>query len=116
MWLADPDGTRLPGDVLDLVRAMNRTALQNERSGIGEDRAADTPAVDRLAELDRPVLVVVGTLDLLDIHLAADLLVERVAGAERVVIDGAAHLPALERPAETAASLRDFLDRVDAPT
>jgi 3-oxoadipate enol-lactonase len=113
MWLADPDGTRLPGDVLDLVRAMNRTALRNERSGVGAE-VPPAPAVDRLGELDVPVLVVVGALDLPDIHLTADLLTERVAGAERVDVDGAAHLPALERPAETAAALRSFLARADA--
>jgi pimeloyl-ACP methyl ester carboxylesterase len=113
MWLADPDGTRLPGGVLDLVRDMNRIALRNERSGVAEEREPPMPAVDRLAGLARPVLVVVGVLDLPDIRLAADLLAERVRGAERVDLAGVAHLPALERPDEVSVLLRRFLDRVD---
>ena len=34
LWLADPDGTRLPPDLLDLVREMDRIALRNERSSM----------------------------------------------------------------------------------
>lgn len=113
MWLADPDGTRLPAGVLDLVRAMNRTALANERSGRGEDRPAAPPAADRLRELDLPVLVMVGALDLADIGMTAGLLAERVPGAQTAVIDGAAHLPALESPDAVAVLLEPFLARVD---
>ena len=112
MWLADPDGTRLPPGVLDLVRAMNRTALAAERSGIAEERPAD-PAVDRLGGLDRPVLVVDGDLDLPDIALAADLLADRLPHAERVRLPGTAHLPALERPEEVADLLQRFWSQAD---
>ena len=112
MWLADPDGTRLPAGVLDLVRAMNRTALAAERSGIAAERPVE-PAVDRLGGLDRPVLVVDGDLDLPDIGLAADLLADRLPRAERVRFAGTAHLPALERPEEVADLLRRFWSRVD---
>lgn len=107
MWLADPDGNRLPPGVLDLVRAMDRTALAAERSGIAEERPA-VPAVDRLGGLDRPVLVVDGDLDLPDIGLAADLLADRLPRVERVRLPGAAHLPALERPDEVAERLQAF--------
>jgi 3-oxoadipate enol-lactonase len=113
MWLADPDGTRLPADVLDLVRAMNRIALASERSGVAEDQPVDHPAVDRLTDLDLPALVLVGTLDLADIRMAADLIAEHVPAAETAVIDGAAHLPALERPDEVGPVLATFLARVD---
>jgi pimeloyl-ACP methyl ester carboxylesterase len=113
MWLADPDGTRLPEGVLDLVRDMDRIALANERSGIAEEREPATPATERLADLAVPVLVVVGDLDQPDIRLAADLLAERVPVAQRVDLSGVAHLPALERPDEVFALLRRFLDRAD---
>lgn len=107
MWLADPDGTRLPPGVLDLVREMNRTALAAERSGIATERPVD-PAVDRLGGLDLPVLVVDGDLDLPDIGLAADLLAERLPRVERVRLPGTAHLPALERPDDVADLLQRF--------
>ncbi len=115
MWLADPDGTRLPPGVLDLVRAMNRIALVNERSGIAEERPVE-PAVDRLGALDRPVLVVDGDLDLREIGLAADLLATRLPHAERVRMPGVAHLPALERPDDVAELVRGFLSRVEDPS
>jgi pimeloyl-ACP methyl ester carboxylesterase len=110
MWLADPDGDRLPAGVLDLVRTMDRIALGNERSGVAEERPAE-PAVDRLGGLDRPVLVVDGALDLDDIRLAAELLAARLPRAERVRLPGVAHLPALERPDDVARLLRHFLAR-----
>jgi pimeloyl-ACP methyl ester carboxylesterase len=113
MWLADPDGTRLPAALLDLVRDMDRIALRNERSGIATERPAEPPAVDRLNALERPVLVIDGELDIADIGLAADLLADRLPRVERVRLAGAAHLPALERPDGVATLVRDFLTRVE---
>lgn len=40
----------------------------------------------------------------------APWLVERTPGPRSVVLDGAAHCPFLERPAEFNALLREFLD------
>jgi 3-oxoadipate enol-lactonase len=111
MWLADADGTRLPDGVLDLVRAMNRIAVRNERSGVAEESEPEIPAVDRLGELRPPVLVAVGDLDQPEIQLAADLLGNRVPAAERAVVRDAAHLPALEQPAAVAELVSRFLGR-----
>ena len=46
----------------------------------------DPPAVDRLAELKMPMLVVVGELVMPDIHEIADLLLTADPNAEKVVI------------------------------
>jgi 3-oxoadipate enol-lactonase len=113
MWLADPDGTRLPEGVLDLVRSMNRIALINERSATADDVPIEPPALDRLADVDAPVLVVDGDLDLEAIGLTADLLESRLPRAERVRLRGVAHLPALERAEEVAALVGDFLTGVE---
>ena len=56
-----------------------------------------------------PVLVVDGELDLDGIRLAADLLADGLPDVERVRLPGAAHLPALERPAEVARLVRGFV-------
>ena len=48
--------------VRDLVREMNLIALQNE-AALGEERPADPPAAEKLAEIQVPVLVVAGELD-----------------------------------------------------
>jgi 3-oxoadipate enol-lactonase len=113
MWLADPDGTRLPTDLLDLVRDMDRIALRNERSGVADERPTEPPAVDRLHTLERPVLVVDGGLDLEDIGLAAELLADRLPQVERVRLPGVAHLPALEEPEEVATLVRRFLSEAE---
>jgi 3-oxoadipate enol-lactonase len=39
----------------------------------------------------------------------ADRLAGEIAGARRLVIGGAGHLPALERPDETSRLIREFL-------
>jgi 3-oxoadipate enol-lactonase len=113
MWLADPDGTRLPAAVLDLVRDMDRIALRSERAGVADERPAEPPAVDRLQTLERPVLVVDGYLDLEDIRLAAELLAERLPHVERVRLPGVAHLPALEQPEEVATLVGRFFSGVE---
>jgi 3-oxoadipate enol-lactonase len=41
----------------------------------------------------------------------ADLVLDAVPDAERVVVAGAAHLPSLERPAEFDRLVLEFLDR-----
>jgi len=113
MWLADPDGTRLPAGLLDLVRDMDRIALRNERSGVADERPIEPPAADRLHTLERPVLVVDGDLDIEDVRLAADLLANRLPRVERARLADVAHLPALERPEEVATLVRRFLSAVE---
>lgn len=108
-WMADPDGTRLPAGMLDLVREMNRVALTNERSGVAEETEPEVASAERLDGLRVPVLAVVGELDQPDIHLAAELVADRAPGAVRVVLPRVAHLPALERPDEVAALVTGFL-------
>jgi 3-oxoadipate enol-lactonase len=58
-----------------------------------------------------PVLAVVGDLDLVHIRARTEELASRIAGARLVVMEGAAHLPALEQPDAFAALLREFLGR-----
>jgi pimeloyl-ACP methyl ester carboxylesterase len=69
----------------------------------------DVPVSDRLAEIDAPTLVVVGTEDVQDIEAIADKLVAEIPGARLATIDGAGHLPSLERPDELNALLLEFL-------
>src|SRR4051812_46517506 len=110
MWLADPDGTRVP-EVLDRVRRMNAAALAQQRAVAAQERPIDPPAGERLGEVRLPVMVVVGRLDLEDILLTADLLAERLPRVERIDLPGVAHLPALEAPGQVADLLLEFLAR-----
>jgi pimeloyl-ACP methyl ester carboxylesterase len=62
-----------------------------------------------------PALVIVGSEDALTPPALSEGMVAALPDAELVVIDGAGHLTALERPDRFAAVVRAFLSgRVDA--
>ena len=73
-------------------------ALKNEASGLGAERPLEPPAVNRLAEIQVPTLVIAGDLDRPEITAAADLLERRSPRTRRAVIPGTAHLPNMKRP------------------
>ena len=87
-------------------------------AGDVEEDELDPPVSARLAEIRVPALVVVGADDVEDFHRIARRLADELPGARPLVtIPGAAHLPALERPAEVAGLLLEFLAGVGrAPT
>jgi pimeloyl-ACP methyl ester carboxylesterase len=58
--------------------------------------------------------VMVGSLDREDFRQIADRLAEELPQARHVVIEGAAHLPAMERPEATAQEIDRFLVSLDA--
>ncbi len=64
-----------------------------------------------LARIAAPTLVLVGSEDALTPPHFSETLAEGIPGAELVVIPGAGHLTALERPEEFAAAVNDFLSR-----
>jgi 3-oxoadipate enol-lactonase len=66
---------------------------------------------ERLGEISVPTLVVVGVHDVEDMHVVAERL-EREIGATRVTIEGAAHLPSLEKPREFDELVLGFLAEV----
>jgi pimeloyl-ACP methyl ester carboxylesterase len=57
-----------------------------------------------------PTLLVWGERDRLVPVAAADAFITALPDARLVVVAGAAHMPMLERPDETAAALLDFLE------
>ncbi|MEW2396929.1 alpha/beta fold hydrolase [Streptomyces sp. NPDC046862] len=63
-----------------------------------------------LRDVAVPTLVVVGSDDEFTPVGDARLIHERVPGSTLAIIDGAAHMPNLERPAEFNAALERFLD------
>ena len=69
----------------------------------------EPPAQTRLAEIAVPTLVVVGSEDVEDIKAMAERLVAGIPDARLETIEGAGHLPSLERPDELNRLLLDFL-------
>lgn len=69
---------------------------------------------DAVGGLRIPVLCVSGEFDTVTPSVQLEELASQIPGADAVVIAGAAHLPALERPGEVGALLVDWLARVRA--
>jgi 3-oxoadipate enol-lactonase len=69
----------------------------------------EPPANERLGEISVPTLIVVGADDVPDMSRIAAILEAGIPGSRRVTIDGAGHLPSLERPDELNRLLLDFL-------
>ncbi|HUG75217.1 MAG TPA: alpha/beta hydrolase [Acidimicrobiia bacterium] len=70
---------------------------------------------DRTGMLDTisvPTLVISGAEDRLMSAEDQALMTDTIPGATAVVIDGASHLPSIEKPQETTAVLREFLSQV----
>jgi pimeloyl-ACP methyl ester carboxylesterase len=74
-----------------------------------EDQELDPPALVRLSEIEVPVFVLVGGLDLDAVHDAAGRVVAGIAGARRVDWPDAGHLPSLENPAAFTELLREWV-------
>ncbi len=66
-------------------------------------------AETRLAELDVPTLLVVGDADLPELRSLAERLARELPDAGFETIEGAGHLPSLERPDELNRLLLEFL-------
>jgi 3-oxoadipate enol-lactonase len=109
MWVTRGDRDVDPA-VVDLVRTMQRDAFAAQLGVDADFDQLDPPLTRRLGEIAAPTLVVVGADDVGDFHRIAQRLADELPAAGPVVtVDGAAHLPALERPDETARLLLDFL-------
>jgi 3-oxoadipate enol-lactonase len=108
-WTDGP--LRAPEDVDQEVRERVRMMARNTVESVMEGRTIRPPAIERLNELQLPMLVVVGELDMPGIHEIADLLVEANSNAELVVVPGVAHMVNLEKSEEFNDLLLRFLER-----
>lgn len=112
------DGTdRLPSHVNQSMRAlayaMNRHALSLDAQGLGKQLPnAQTPAAERLEELDIPVLVIVGAQDTPYMLAAADHMLQHIRSARKVIIEDAAHLPNMDHPEQFNRVVAAFLDEL----
>ena len=107
MWLA-PDAA---DDVRELTVAMTVRSYDQQLPFEDEVRAAwpEPSAETRLAELDVPTLLVVGDADLPELRSLAERLADELPEASLATIEGAGHLPSLERPDELNRLLLEFL-------
>ena len=71
----------------------------------------DPPAIKRLRDLVIPTQIIVGDRDVQDIYVIADLILANIAGAKKVVIQGAGHIVSMEKPDEFNKVVTDFLKK-----
>jgi 3-oxoadipate enol-lactonase len=114
-WLCDGPH-REPGQVDSVVRRRvldmvagsgQRWDLMNMVSGL------DPPTVERLDEIRVPTLAVVGSIDLAVVREIADHIVERIPGAQRVVIPDVAHMVNMEQPEVFNDVVAEFLSELE---
>ena len=107
MWLADDAAP----EVRELTEAMTLRSYKQQLPVEDQVQASwpEPAAETRLGELAVRTLVVVGTEDVGDIHAIAEKLAAEIPGARSETIEGAGHLPSLERPDELNRLLLDFL-------
>ena len=111
LWLDGPMGEsgRVEGPARELFLEMNGQRLAKHRLTLEEE--AD-PAVDNLARITCPVLLVVGDLDFPHIVERHEELSEEFENAFSVTLEDTAHLPSLERPDLFDPLLLEFLEAV----
>ena len=107
MWVDGP--ARTPDQVDPAVRERVREMIASQLEAQSDPQPLEPPALSRLAEIHVPTLIIVGSGDVPDILAQADLLEQGIAGAQKVVIPGVAHVPNMERPRDFNRIVLDFL-------
>lgn len=113
-WLHGPD--RLFHDPDDGYREVSARAMRETGRRVTERdfRTAHTFDVrDRLDEIAVPALALVGEHDRLTPPAYHEYLADHMPDCESAVVEDAAHLAMLERPAAFNAAVASFLDRPD---
>lgn len=110
-WVIGPERTADDVDAgfLREARELGRSALRHA-GRTAQPAPLDPPAAARLGEIAVPVLAMVGAFDISPLLVEQAVLVGGIPDATGAVIDDAAHLPSLERAAETLRVLRAWLD------
>lgn len=98
-------------DVAEHVHRMMRETSPEGAAAALLGRAERPDYVPMLGEIRVPTLVVVGDQDEYTPVAEAEFTHSRIPGAELVVVEGAAHMPNLERPDAFNAALATFLQR-----
>lgn len=101
----------LPTVAAHVLRMMRNTPPEGAAAAL-RGRAERPDYVELLTTVDVPALVVVGVDDEYTPVRDAELMHRQLPDSTLTVIEGAAHMPNLERPDEFNAALRAFLSRV----
>ncbi len=111
--MVSPENVRTMPDVAAHVLGMMRTTPKEGAAAALRGRAERPDYRESLARVEVPALVVVGTEDEFTPVSDAELMHELIPGSTLAVIEGAAHMPNLEREAEFNDVFARFLKEID---
>ena len=111
-WTDGP--RRAPDDIDAAVREKVRSMARATVAKPGQrGPLVEAGAKGRLFEIDVPTLVMVGELDMADIHGISSLLAEKVQRARKIEVPGVAHMINMEAPEAFNRHLLAFLQTID---
>ncbi|KZB79999.1 alpha/beta fold hydrolase [Amycolatopsis regifaucium] len=110
--MVSPTNVRTQPDVAAHVLRMMRTTPREGAAAALRGRAERPDYRETLAKVTVPSLIVVGTEDEYTPVSDAELMHELIPGSTLAVIEGAAHMPNLEREAEFNAVFARFLKEI----
>lgn len=93
------------------VRQMNIDNAKLWVQGLPE-RPLEPPAIKRLKDISVPVQIIVGELDVQDIHAVCNILMSNIPNAKKTVIQDAGHLVSMEQPARFNQIIDQFLKKI----
>ena len=99
-------------DVRQKASEMNKIAVQNGTFFVADSQPVNPlspPAIVRLHEIQCPTLVIDSALDHPVLAEVADIMTNQIPNATHKTIEGAAHLPNMEKPEEFNQIVLDFL-------
>jgi 3-oxoadipate enol-lactonase len=116
LWLADPQYA--PAMANPDLRAQLEEMVIEGHGGLGESAMFQYPnlqkiggldAISRLDEIEAPSLVMIGELELRDLHIMADIVDRDIPDSTKIVVPAAGHMTNMEQPDFVNAALLDFL-------
>ncbi|SEC99050.1 Pimeloyl-ACP methyl ester carboxylesterase [Amycolatopsis lurida] len=110
--MVSPENVRTMPDVAAHVLGMMRTTPKEGAAAALRGRAERPDYRDSLTRVEVPALVVVGTEDEFTPVSDAELMHGLIPGSTLAVIEGAAHMPNLEREAEFNTVFAQFLKEI----
>ncbi len=117
IWIDGPfrQPEQVDSSVRKVASQMNQIPVRNHTWAVADGEPANPlqpPAAQQLQNVHAPTLVVVGSLDNPEILRAADVMVAGIEGAQKAVVEGAAHIPSMEKPTEFNRIVLDFLKSI----
>lgn len=114
MWLDDPY-MKPAMENLRIREKIRRIVFENAHVWLSNpllERPIKPPALEQMAALKTPLIIIVGKRDVEEIHAVANLLASSVSGARKVIIPGAGHIVNMENPLEFNEVVLGFIKSI----